>query len=252
VTAEAIPAAPAMALDAVTLRYGAATVLAGLSLEVRRGEVVALVGPSGAGKTSVLRALLGLAVPEGGAVLLGGAPATKDGRLIRPPEERRLAVIFQDLALWPHMTVEGNLAFGLAAQGVRAGERRRRIAAALDRVGLAGAADRRPGELSGGERQRVAIARALVLEPEGMLFDEPLANLDVVMKRQLCATFRELLRERCTAALYVTHDPAEAAAIADRIAVLERGRIAQAGTRDDLLASPSTDFVRAFAGAMSR
>jgi iron(III) transport system ATP-binding protein len=241
-----------MALESVTLRYGAAAVLTELSLEVRRGEVVALVGPSGAGKTSVLRALLGLAVPQRGAVLLGGAPATEGGRVILPPEERRLAVIFQDLALWPHMTVEGNLAFGLAAQGVPAGERRRRIAAALERVGLAGESARRPGELSGGERQRVAIARALVLDPEGMLFDEPLANLDVVLKRQLCATFRELLCERGTTALYVTHDPVEAAAIADRIAVLERGRISQAGTADELLAAPATDFVRAFAAATSR
>lgn len=237
--------AVAMALRSVTLRHGSTTVLDDLSLEVQRGEILALVGPSGCGKTSLLRVLLGLAVPKQGEVALSGVPVTRDGRLRCPPEERRLAVIFQDLALFPHMTVAGNLAFGLAAQGVPVGERRRRIAAMLERVGLSGKQDRRPGDLSGGERQRVAIARALVLEPDGVLFDEPLASLDVVSRRELLAVFLELLRERRAASIYVTHDPREAARISDRIAVMEAGRVVQVGTALELRQRPATPFVRA-------
>lgn len=236
-----------MALAAVTLEIGRTRVLSELSLEVERGEVVALVGPSGAGKSSVLRVLLGLAVPQRGEVRLGGVTATSGGRVLLPVEERRLAVIFQDLALWPHLTVLGNLAFGLEAQRVPLEERERRISTMLERVGLAGRERRYPGELSGGERQRVAIARALVLEPDAVLLDEPLASLDVVSKRELMDLLRQLFRERGVAALHVTHDPHEASVLADRIAVQEQGRIVQSGTARELEENPATPFVEAFA-----
>lgn len=236
-----------MALAAVTLEIGRTRVLSELSLEVERGEVVALVGPSGAGKSSVLRALLGLAVPQRGEVRIGGVTATADGRVLLPVEERRLAVIFQDLALWPHLTVRGNLAFGLEAQRVPPEERERRISTILERVGLAGRERRYPGELSGGERQRVAIARALVLEPDGVLLDEPLASLDVVSKRGLMDLLRQLFRERGVTALHVTHDPYEASVLADRIAVQEQGRIVQIGTAREIEENPATPFVEAFA-----
>jgi len=161
-----------------------------------------------------------------------------------PPEERGLAVVFQDLALWPHLTVRGNLGFGLAARRVPHREREGRIGGILERLGIADKADRYPGGLSGGERQRVAIARALVLEPRAILLDEPLSNLDVTLKRELLALFRELFREEGSTALYVTHDLREAASLGDRIAVMASGRIAQVGTFDELCASPANPFVR--------
>jgi ABC-type Fe3+/spermidine/putrescine transport system ATPase subunit len=164
-----------------------------------------------------------------------------------PTEDRCLAVIHQDLALWPHLTVEGNLEFGLVSRGVARDERSRRIAAMLERVDLTGKEQRYPSELSGGEQQRVAIARALVLEPAAVLLDEPLANLDVVTKSELIAMFRELLHERGVAAVYVTHDAREAALLGSRVAVLEQGKVVQSGTTGSLRADPATPFVEALA-----
>lgn len=235
---------PAIALEAVTLSYRRQAVLSELSLSVDPGEIVALVGPSGCGKTTVLRLILGLVAPAEGVVRVDGAIVSKDGCIFCPPEERGLAVVFQDLALWPHLDVFGNLAFGLRAQGIKRGERTERITRVLARVGLADKTHRYPGELSGGERQRVAIARALVLEPRAVLLDEPLANLDVVLKRELLATFRELLTERNATAIYVTHDPAELDRIGTRVAVMERGSVMQTGTVAELQAGPASDFVR--------
>ncbi|HEX9186491.1 MAG TPA: ATP-binding cassette domain-containing protein, partial [Vicinamibacteria bacterium] len=186
-----------------------------------------------------------LAVPGRGSVRLGERVVSRDGHLLVPPEDRNLAVVFQDLALWPHLTVEGNLAFGLSARGVRGEERSARVAAMLRRVGLDGAGRRRPGDLSGGQRQRVAIARALVLEPSAVLLDEPLANVDVDLKRELLSLLRELVRERGATVLHVTHDLREAAALARRFAVLEGGRLAQEGGLAELTRAPATPFVRA-------
>jgi ABC-type Fe3+/spermidine/putrescine transport system ATPase subunit len=234
----------AIALEGLTLRYAGRPVIDKLSLAVEPGEVVALLGPSGSGKTSVLRIILGFATPERGAVRLFGEVASREGRLLVLPEDRGLAVVFQDLALWPHLSVAGNLAFGLESKGVPRPERDERIRAMLERVGLAGKEHNQPGQLSGGERQRVAIARALVLEPGAVLLDEPLSNLDVGLKRELLKVFRELLKERRTTALYVTHDLREAAALGDRIAVMEQGRVVQEGTLDSLRARPANSFVR--------
>ncbi len=211
-------------------------VLRNLSLEIDQGEILALLGPSGCGKTTLVRLILGLLAPDAGTIRIDGRMVSGPGRILTPPEERGLAVVFQDLALWPHLTVEGNLGFGLAAHRVRRRERRRRIAAMLERVGLEGHARKYPGELSGGERQRVAIARALVLEPRAVLFDEPLTHLDVALRRELLEVFRRLLAERGAAALYVTHDPREAVSLGDRIAVLEHGGITGAGSWADLAA----------------
>jgi iron(III) transport system ATP-binding protein len=235
----------AIALDRVSLSYGAHRVLDDVTLRVAPGESLALLGPSASGKTSLLRAVLGLAAPGAGAVRLGERVVSHDGRVVVPPEERNLAVVFQDLALWPHLTVEGNLAFGLSARGVKGAERSARIEAMLRRVGLDGIGRRHPGELSGGQRQRVAIARALVVEPNAVLLDEPLANVDVDLKRDLLSLLRELLRERGTTVLHVTHDLREAAALAHRFAVLEGGRLVQEGGLDELKCAPATAFVRA-------
>jgi iron(III) transport system ATP-binding protein len=234
----------AIALESIRLTYAGRLVIDGLSLTVEPGEVLAVLGPSGSGKTSVLRVILGFATPETGTVRLSGEVASREGRLLVRPEDRGLAVVFQDLALWPHLSVAGNLAFGLDSNGVPRPERDARIRAILERIGLAGKEDSHPGQLSGGERQRVAIARALVVEPRAVLLDEPLSNLDVGLKRELLSVFRDLLKERRTTALYVTHDLREAAALGDRIAVMEQGHVVQEGTLDSLRARPASSFVR--------
>ena len=232
-----------VSLEDVWLTLGATPVLSGLSLALEPGEVLALLGPSGAGKTTVVRLILGFVAPQRGCVRLNGAVASADGRVLRLPEERNLAVVLQDLALWPHLTVAGNLAFGLEARGKPRAVREARIADMTRRVGLAGKEDRRPAQLSGGERQRVAIARALVLDPQAVLFDEPLTNLDVSLRRELLALVRALLKERGVPALYVTHEPREAVYLGDRIAVMGDGRVVQTGTVDALRANPVNEFV---------
>src|SRR5262249_44509555 len=180
--------------------------------------------------------------PASGCVRLAGEMGSRDGAILRPPEERGVAIVFQDLALWPHLTVRGNLAFGLASQGVPRRARDERVGAMLERVGLSGRAGRHPGELSGGERQRVAIARAPRRPPVPLA--EPLSNLDAALKRELLALFRALLGERGTTAIYVTHDLREAAAVGDRIAVMEAGRVVQEGALATLRQDPATPFVR--------
>jgi iron(III) transport system ATP-binding protein len=244
VAQEARRVSTAVALEQVTLSYGPHTVLDRVDFRVGEGEVVSVLGPSGSGKTSLLRIVLGFAVPSRGTVRVGGRPATQDGRVLIPPEDRGLAVVFQDLALWPHLSVEGNLAFGLAAQRVPLPERKSRVAAMLRRVGLDGTERRHPGELSGGQRQRVAIARALVLEPAAVLLDEPLANVDVNLRRELLALFRELFSERKTTAIHVTHDLREMTSLTQRFVVLEHGRIVQDGPLSELRRAPTTPFVR--------
>jgi iron(III) transport system ATP-binding protein len=234
---------PLISLEGVTFRLQQSTVLSDLSLTVGESEVLALLGPSGCGKTSVLRLILGFNMPDWGKVRLEGEVVAQDGRRLVPPEERNLAVVFQDLALWPHMTVHANLAFGLEARRVPREERETRIADLLQRVGLSGKERRYPAELSGGERQRVAIARALVLRPRAVLFDEPLSSLDVGLKRELLAMFRELLKDQGTPAIYVTHDPREAVSLGDRIAVMDRGQVIQQGTLDALRSKPANAFV---------
>ncbi len=234
----------AISIGEITLRYSGKIVIDRLSLTVEPGEVLTLLGPSGCGKTSVLRVILGFATPETGTVRLSGEVASREGRRLMVPEDRGLAVVFQDLALWPHLSVAGNLAFGLESKGVPRPEREARIRAILERVGLGGKEHSHPGQLSGGERQRVAIARALVLEPRAVLLDEPLSNLDVDLKRELLSVLRDLLKEHRTTALYVTHDLREALALGDRIAVIEQGRVVQEGTLDSLRARPASSFVR--------
>jgi iron(III) transport system ATP-binding protein len=241
----------ALAVEGVTLAYRGQKALDGVDLRVAPGEVLGLLGPSASGKTSLLRVLLGFAVPSKGTVQLDERVVSRDGRVLVAPEDRGLAVVFQDLALWPHLTVAGNLAFGLAARGVRAPERGQRIAAMLRRVGLGGTEQRYPGALSGGQRQRVAIARALVMEPRAVLLDEPLANVDVELKRELLDLLRELFRERGTTAVHVTHDLRDAVAVADRLAVVEAGRTVQQGGLEDLRRAPATPFVRALVEDLS-
>ena len=234
-----------ISVEQLAFRRGTQDILSEVSLSIDAAEVVALLGPSGSGKSTLLRMILGPVAPDRGLVRLDGEIVSADGRILRPPEERGLAIVFQDLALWPHLTVRGNLDFGLAAKHVPADDRNERISRVLQRVSLHGKQDRYPAALSGGERQRVAIARALVLEPRALLLDEPLSNLDVPLKRELLALLDAILHEQRMTSVYVTHDLREATRVADRVAVLEAGRISQAGTVDELLADPATEFVRA-------
>lgn len=236
-------------LEDITVRRGETLVLDRLTLSLGV-EVVGLVGPSGSGKTTLLRILLGLEAPTQGSVRIGERLTSQDGRVLVPCEERNVAMVFQDLALWPHLSVRGNLEYGLKARGVSPAMRAERTAQALRWVGLEGKESRRPHELSGGERQRVAIARALVLDPVALLLDEPLGSLDIRLKEELLAVFATLFAERQLPVVYVTHDPHEAARIARRIIVLERGQIAQQGTAVELERAPTTPFVEAFARAL--
>ena len=231
-------------LEGITARRGSAGVLDDLSLRIEEGEVVALLGRSGSGKSTVLRVLLGLLAPDRGIVRIREQIATQGDSIVLIPEARDLAVVFQDLALWPHWTVAGNLRFVLRSKKAPRSEEAARIREVLERVGLAEKADRYPGELSGGEQQRVAIARALVTRPSAILLDEPLANLDIALKHDLIELLRSLLGRSDTAALYVTHDPREAARLADRIAILEGGRVVQDGSLETLRAAPASPFVR--------
>lgn len=234
----------AIAVDAVAAELAGAQILDGVSLEAGAGEVLGVLGPSGCGKTTLLRLILGLLPPSAGEIRLDGRVASAARRVMIPPERRGLAVVFQDLALWPHLSVAGNLEFGMAAQGIGRAERRERVATMLERVDLSGFEQRRPGELSGGERQRVAIARALVGGPRAVLFDEPLTNLDGVRRGEMRELFRGLLERQGTSAVYVAHDVRELAGLADRVAVLEDGRIVQEGALSALRAAPATPFVR--------
>jgi molybdate transport system ATP-binding protein len=219
------------------------------ALEVEGGSVLVLVGESGSGKTTLLRLVAGLLAPERGTIHLDGDPWFDSAVPVnRPAHLRPVGYVAQDYALFPHLTVTENVAFGLRAQRLRGPEVRRRAAAALERLGIAALASRRPDQLSGGQQQRVAVARALVLDPPVLLLDEPLSALDRQTRRGVRGELRRLLAELPCHTLYVTHDPTEALAFGERIAVLEAGRISQAGARDDLLRRPRSSYVAEFLG----
>jgi iron(III) transport system ATP-binding protein len=236
---------PVIAAEGVGLVIAGRAVLKDVHLAVGNGEVLAVLGPSGSGKSSLLRVLLGFAAPTSGEVRLGDEVVSRPGRVLVPPEQRGLAVVFQDLALWPHLTVRQHLEFVLTSARVSAAEQPRRIERSLGQVGLSGKDDRRPGELSGGERQRVAIARALIVRPRAVLLDEPLASLDVALRQELLSTFRALFRDAGLTGIFVTHDLREARALAASVLVIEEGRVVQTGTVDEVVAAPATRFVQA-------
>jgi molybdate transport system ATP-binding protein len=218
-------------------------------LEVAPGTTLALVGESGAGKTTVLRLLAGLAHPDAGRIVLDGEPwFDADASVALPAWRREVGYLAQDYALFPHLSVFDNVAFGLRAQGVARRITRDRAAGALLRLGLEDLTDRRPDQLSGGQQQRVALARALVLEPRLMLLDEPLSALDLQTRRAVRGSLRRTLAALPCATVYVTHNPVEAIAFGDRIAVLEAGRITQNGVPDDLLRHPRSPYVAEFMG----
>lgn len=212
-------------LDSVSFAFGANTVLNNIDLHIEAGSIVALLGPSGCGKSTLLRLLAGLTVPASGEIRFGDRLVAKAGWGMAP-EQRDIGMVFQDYALWPHMTVAQNIAFPLRMRGVPRGERQQRVSAALARVGLTGFAERKPSGLSGGQQQRVALARAIVAEPRVLLFDEPLSNLDSELRESLCIEMSRLLRQLGITAVYVTHDRREAELLADRIVHLSAGSVA--------------------------
>jgi iron(III) transport system ATP-binding protein len=239
---------PGVILKGLSKRYGDVGAVDDLSLEIKPGELLALLGPSGCGKTTTLRLVAGFLVPEAGEIWVGDRCLSSPANVV-PPERRRMAMIFQSYALWPHMTIAQNVAYGLRFKpGIRRSDRAARVREMLRVVQLAGYEARYPGELSGGQQQRVAVARALVVEPEILLLDEPLSNLDANLREEMRFEIRRLHETFGITTLYVTHDQTEAMVISDRIAVLRAGKVAQVGTADDLYHRPRTRFVAEFIG----
>ena len=232
-----------LTIEHITAHYGSTKVLEELSLSLAEGELVSLLGASGCGKTTTLRLVAGFLQPTSGAIRLG----TKDLTRL-PAHQRDIGLVFQNYALFPHLTVRDNVAFGLKQRKIAGAERLSRANAMLDRVGLAHLADRLPAALSGGQKQRVALARALVIEPPLLMFDEPLSNLDAKLRVDMRVEIRQLQRANGTTALYVTHDQEEAFSISDRVAIMHQGRIMQLDTPETLYQRPANAFVANFVG----
>lgn len=236
-------APPRLRFEHVGKRFGEVVAVDDVSFEVATGELVTLLGPSGCGKTTTLRMIAGLELPTSGRIFIAGEEVTT-----LPATARDVAMVFQSYALFPHMTVLENVAYGLVVSGMRRREAAERAEHALGLVGLAGYGLRMPAELSGGQQQRVAVARAIVLEPQILLFDEPLSNLDAKLRRRVREDIRELQQKLGITSVYVTHDQAEALAISDRVIVMREARIAQIGGPRDLYERPADAFVADFIG----
>jgi iron(III) transport system ATP-binding protein len=232
-------------LEGVEKSFGETRAVAGVDLELGGGELVAVLGPSGCGKTTLLRLIAGFEAPDAGRITVGGEVVAGEGRAVAP-ERRRIGMVFQDYALFPHLRVEANVAFGLARRA--ADERRELTRRALQLVGLAGNAGRYPHELSGGERQRVALARALAPQPDVVLLDEPFSSLDATLRADLRREVERILRDAEATALLVTHDQEEALSLADRVAVMRDGRIQQDGTPEEVYGRPTDRWVTRFLG----
>jgi iron(III) transport system ATP-binding protein len=230
-------------LAGVTKRFGALTVVNQVTEEIRDGEIYFLLGPSGCGKTTLLRCIAGFYIPDAGQIFIGDQEATR-----LPAHQRDTGMVFQSYALWPHLTVRENVAFGLELRHVAKADRDRRITEALAMVQMADRADYRPPQLSGGQQQRVALARALVIRPKCLLLDEPLSNLDAKLRLEMRTEIRRICKDVGLTAIYVTHDQKEALSIADRLAILHNGQIEQAGPPREVYERPVSRFVANFIG----
>lgn len=238
------PARPAIEFESVVRQYGSTRAVDSVSFTIGRGEFFALLGPSGSGKTTSLRLIAGFEQPDAGRILLNGVDMGAT-----PPYGRSVNTVFQDYALFPHLSVIDNVAYGLRRRGVSAREARARSLARLDMVQLASMADRRPAQLSGGQRQRVALARALVNEPSVLLLDEPLGALDLKLREDMQTELKALQRSLGITFVFVTHDQGEALSMADRVAVFNAGKIEQLDTPRNLYQRPHTEFVARFVGS---
>ncbi|GAA2431519.1 ABC transporter ATP-binding protein [Actinomadura vinacea] len=234
---------PVVQLQSVTREFSGTAAVRDLDLTVERGKFTALLGPSGCGKTTTLRMIAGYLEPTSGAILLDGKDATR-----LPPERRNIGMVFQSYALFPHLTVEKNVAFGLRMRKLPAAEIRTRVGEVLELVGLAHLAKRKPKQLSGGQQQRVALARAVAVRPSVLLLDEPLSNLDARLRIQMRQELLRVQRETGLTAVLVTHDQEEALELADSMVILDRGRIVQQGPPREVFRAPATRFVADFLG----
>ena len=232
----------------LTKRYDKLAVVDDVSLLIEHGLLVCLLGPSGCGKTTTLRLIAGFVEPTAGEIVVGDRVVSSPARTL-PPEARRMSMIFQSYALWPHMTVADNVAYGLTLRKLRRDEIAKKVSAILATTKLADLATRYPGELSGGQQQRVALARALIVDPETLLLDEPLSNLDANLREEMRFEVRRLHDEYRYTTVYVTHDQSEAMTTADLIAVMNAGRIEQFGPPEDIYARPRSEFVARFIGS---
>lgn len=232
-----------VALQGVSKHFGSVTALQDVYLSVADGEIVGLLGPSGCGKTTALRLIAGFEIPDAGEVTVAGKPAAGNGVWV-PPERRRIGMVFQDYALFPHLNVADNVAFGLRSRR----DAKQRVSEVLQLVGLAEYAKRFPHQLSGGQQQRLALARALAPKPASLLLDEPFSNLDADLRGRMRHEVRSILKHEGVTAIFVTHDQKDAFAICDRVAVMNAGRIEQIGTPRELHARPATEFVARFVG----
>ena len=233
----------AISIQKVTKRFGSTVALQSLDLAIEPGELFFLLGPSGCGKTTLLRCLAGFVRPDQGSIRFGEMEVTRV-----PPHERNTGMVFQNYALWPHLTVAQNVAFGLEERKVAAAEIKARVEQALEAVEMSAYRARKPNQLSGGQQQRVALARALVVRPRCLLLDEPLSNLDARLRTEMRGEIRRVCKDHQLTTVYVTHDQKEALAIADRMAVMDAGRILQVGTPREIYGRPATRTVAGFIG----
>ena len=230
--------------DHISKHFGAVKAVDNVSFEISDGEFICLLGPSGCGKTTSLRMIAGLEPPTKGRILIGGSDVTK-----LPPKDRDIGMVFQDYALYPHMTIADNITYPLKVRGASATERRNRAAEVAKSLQIGHLLERRPGEISGGQQQRTSVARAVVHKPQVFLFDEPLSNLDAKLRLEARSFLKHLQQELGVTAVYVTHDQAEAMALADRIAVMESGKIVQMGPPLEVYRRPANTFVANFIGS---
>jgi iron(III) transport system ATP-binding protein len=229
--------------DSVTKILGQTRAVDNLTLDISGGELFFLLGPSGCGKTTALRTVAGFYIPDQGRILFNGQDQSRV-----PPHKRNTGMVFQNYALWPHMDVQSNVAYGLKMRRVSEADKKKRVRQALEIVHMQAYAERMPNQLSGGQQQRIALARALVIEPDVVLLDEPLSNLDAKLRVEMRTHIKDIHREIGRTMIYVTHDQAEALSMADRIAVMRRGRLVQAGTPHELYTRPESAFVAEFIG----
>jgi putative spermidine/putrescine transport system ATP-binding protein len=232
-----------LTLDKLSLAYGKTIAVKDLDLKIRKGELLALLGPSGCGKTTTMRSIAGLMNPAGGTIHLDGMDITRV-----PANKRAVGLVFQSYALFPHLSVFENVAFGLKLKGMRGAELEAKVAAGLKSVGLSAFANRKTPELSGGQQQRVALARSMVMEPKVLLLDEPLSNLDARLRLEMRTELQRVQKESGVTMIFVTHDQVEALALADRIVVMKGGAIEQIGTPQEIYNHPVSDFVADFVG----